>query len=296
MEDWVFEKIINELAAAGFGKHRTFWPKPSTENFNVPPTYFRSFTENQPVLSFLGYMEPMADIKNFKTKLNFAIDHLPEHVEFLSNTNGDYIKKENLEGLYLTTLNIMDYDRLGKEYWTKKLSDEGCLIIEDENIDFRGVLAVNSSIGVIKVNVDWPDYHQLENRAGALNRDDDVIREMKWRNEVDERIVPCPEPTYYMNITFDGNVMPCCHLRSDIPIHQDYILGNVKNNTLEEIYNSPKALEFRQRLVNERGDYPDPCKNCQKIRPSECTGAPNGMMYLGRRYQGNVINESVKFL
>jgi len=124
-----------------------------------------------------------------------------------------------------------------------------------------------------------------------LKISDESLRELKWKNNREKRIVPCPEPTYFINITYDGYVMPCCHLRADIPEHQEFILGNVKDDTLEDIYYSDKAKKFRERLTVENGDYPEPCKYCQKIRGLKCSKAPNGFDWLGKRYQGNKINE-----
>ena len=54
-----------------------------------------------------------------------------------------------------------------------------------------------------------------------------------------------------------------------------------EENTLEEIYYSEKAEEFRQKLSVEMGHYPDPCKNCQKHRSGTFTDAPNGFKYYG---------------
>ena len=277
MEDWVFEKIIQELKMFGFGSQKRFWDH-DANGYN----YDRMFSNDQPILSFLGYMEPMADMKNFRTKVNYAVEHLPNHVEFLSHTNGDYLKKENLEDLHLTTLGIMDYDSLGKEYWIDKLTELGCLVMEDELLDDHGfVLAMHKTINNIRVTTNWTENIEIENRAGVLKKDEEVIKMLGWRNDAEKRTSPCAEPTYFMNITYDGNVMPCCHMRSDIPMHEDYILGNVKENTLQEIYYSEKAEKFREKLTVPMGDYPEPCKNCQKHRSGTFTDAPNGFKYYG---------------
>lgn len=291
MEDWVFNKIIDELVKFKFGKDRLF-VNPPVSILKEERSFSRLITENQPIVSFLGYMEPMADMNNFREKVRIAHEKLPPHVELLSNTNGDYISRKNLENLFLTTLNIMDYDCKGREYWTEKLTEAGCLVVKDTSIC---LFALHKTLGNIRVSLDWPKHHSLENRAGALSKNDKEFIETSvvWKNNLEKRIVPCPEPTYYMNITYNGNVMPCCHIRDDIPIHEDYILGNVKENTLEEIYNSEKAVKFRNRLTVENGDYPTPCKNCQKIRHNSCSGAPNGFNYIGSRYSGNKINNNI---
>jgi radical SAM protein with 4Fe4S-binding SPASM domain len=294
MEDWLFTKILKELNEFGFGQDRQFANRRT--NLTSNKLYYRNFTENQPVVSFLGYMEPMSDIKLLKRRVKEASDTLNNFVELVSNTSGDYISKKNLEGLLLTTLNVMDYDCKGKDYWQNKLKESGCLIVEDDNIDYNGVLALHKTIGNIRVQTDWPKKWLIENRAGVLSKEEPALIKMNWKNNSEERKVPCVEPTYFINITYDGNVMPCCHLRSDIPMHQDYILGNLKEQTLKEIFYSEKAKAFRERLSKENGDYPETCKNCQKIRNDVCTGGPNGFDYIGQRYSNNTINENVFFI
>lgn len=293
LDDVYYTKILNELNQFGFAPDRKF-PTVAT---NLDMVSFNGdFARGQPTVSFMGFQEPMADIKLLKRRVIEAKETLPSYVVLSTNTNGDYFTKKNLDGLFLTTLNVMDYDCKGKDYWIKTLEENDCMVIDDPGKQYQGLLAVHKSINLIKVVYDWPKQALLENRAGVLSKDEQPLKMIRWKNDSNKRVVPCPEPSYYINITFDGSVMPCCHIRSDIPIHKDYILGNVKENTLEEILNSPKAIEFRQRLTVENGDYPDPCKYCQKIRSNICTGAPNGFNYIGKRYMENKVNENVRFI
>jgi radical SAM protein with 4Fe4S-binding SPASM domain len=99
-----------------------------------------------------------------------------------------------------------------------------------------------------------------------------------------KRITPCPESDYFITIAYDGSVMPCSCMRPDNPEHQKYILGNVKDNTLLEIYHSKKAEEFRRIIRQADGDYPDPCKYCQKIRYENCMDAPTRFNFIGFDY------------
>lgn len=290
LEDQYFTKILDELIQFGFAPRRQF----ATSIPSTGITFKDDIIGVQPTVSFIGYQEPMADIKLLKRRVIEAKKKLPPYVVLTTNTNGDYFTKKNLDGLPLTSLNVMDYDCKGKDYWLEKLKECGCFVINDPSSHFHGITAVHKNINVIRVVYDWPKHAYLENRAGALSKEDQTIKFMKWQNDSAKRIVPCCEPSYFINITFDGNVMPCCHIRSDIPMHKDYILGNIKHETLEEIFNSDKAVKFRNSLITEYGDYPEPCKNCQKIRSGECTGAPNGFNYDSRRYLGNAINERYK--
>ena len=65
-----------------------------------------------------------------------------------------------------------------------------------------------------------------------------------------------------MTIVVDhtGDVMPCCHLRSDYEGHTPYILGNINKNSITEVYGGSKAKAFRKRLL--AGDRPTCCQYC----------------------------------
>lgn len=74
----------------------------------------------------------------------------------------------------------------------------------------------------------------------------------------DKRPVVCPQMFYELMIHRNGDVSPCC---------VDYCystenLGNVKVNTVKEIWNSKKIKQMRrQTLLGEEVDYKI-CKNC----------------------------------
>ena len=89
----------------------------------------------------------------------------------------------------------------------------------------------------------------LNNRAGLVNN---------IRNE-DVSNVPCLRPTFNIVITYEGNVLPCCN---------DYFemekMGNVKNNSLVEIWNNPRFIKMRKDLLAGKRQNYKLCKNCNK--------------------------------
>lgn len=94
---------------------------------------------------------------------------------------------------------------------------------------------------------------KINNRGGALNL------------KKEQRNKPCYEPKYFVGIDYDGSVTPCCNIRHDVPEHKNYILGNLKNNKLEEILNSENSVDFRSRAASGiNWILPEPCKYCQK--------------------------------
>jgi radical SAM protein with 4Fe4S-binding SPASM domain len=91
----------------------------------------------------------------------------------------------------------------------------------------------------------------------------------KWRGIVDRvqaiprfeprpRSTPCREPWRgSLVVLANGDVTVCC---------ADYegssVFGNVRESTIEELWNGPFLREFRRRHVAR--DFPDICKNCNE--------------------------------
>ena len=64
-------------------------------------------------------------------------------------------------------------------------------------------------------------------------------------------------PSMHMKIKPDGNVYPCC-------VGPDSLLmGNTKQQSVEEIWNGEKYREFRRRMFAR--DYPEACQNCEHL-------------------------------
>ncbi len=55
-----------------------------------------------------------------------------------------------------------------------------------------------------------------------------------------------------------GNILPCCFDKAG-----QYVFGNLNHQTLSEIWHSPKAIAFRQRVSKARHTI-DICQNCSE--------------------------------
>jgi|TARA_Y100000294_G_C8522497_1_gene323491 radical SAM protein with 4Fe4S-binding SPASM domain len=81
----------------------------------------------------------------------------------------------------------------------------------------------------------------------------------------------CEYPWSSLTVMADGNIVPC----TQIP-NNEIVLGNVKIQTLEEIWNGEKYKEFRKMHIT--GNFPEKhkCKNnCDQVKLYE---------YLGEKY------------
>jgi radical SAM protein with 4Fe4S-binding SPASM domain len=103
------------------------------------------------------------------------------------------------------------------------------------------------------------------NRSGAVQQFEGikVPRENTWwyamvSNLLLEVFAPhCPGPFYIANILHNGDVLAC-----GFDWLHESVVGNVRNQTISEIWNSEKMREMRRLHYEKRGEEIDMCKRC----------------------------------
>lgn len=76
------------------------------------------------------------------------------------------------------------------------------------------------------------------------------------------RTAACSFVFNHFHIGFTGNVVPCCHIRSDRPEHAKHVIGNLgRAESIFDIAFSAKAAAWRRGLVHERAKA-GPCATC----------------------------------
>ncbi|MFP6888555.1 MAG: radical SAM/SPASM domain-containing protein [Nitrospinota bacterium] len=74
-----------------------------------------------------------------------------------------------------------------------------------------------------------------------------------------KRKVTCRKPWWQMTVQWDGSVSPCC-----LDYNNKLVLGNVKDQTLTEIWNGPRMKELRREFLS--GMVTNPlCRTCDSL-------------------------------
>lgn len=68
----------------------------------------------------------------------------------------------------------------------------------------------------------------------------------------------CPQAFFTLSVLSDGNVGVCC-----INNHDSFIMGNINDNTILEIWNSKKLKEFRKMQINGNRYKHPVCGKCE---------------------------------
>lgn len=85
---------------------------------------------------------------------------------------------------------------------------------------------------------------------------------------------PCAFLWYSMSVMWDGTVVPCC-----VDMFKKYPIGNVKDASLEELWNSDRLAFLREEIY--RGAYKDiePCSDCDILWKKRILGVPVKSIY-----------------
>lgn len=76
------------------------------------------------------------------------------------------------------------------------------------------------------------------------------------------RTDPCTFVFQHFHMGYTGNVVPCCHIRSDRPEHAAHVVGNLdRADSIFDIFFGAKAAAWRRGLLHDRAKS-GPCATC----------------------------------
>lgn len=101
------------------------------------------------------------------------------------------------------------------------------------------------------------------NKWGFLDRAGNV---KNFKNKIVRRsgLYTCQQKRPYerLHILANGNIIACCQ-----DWREEIVLGNIHNNSIQEIWSSSLYQLFRQKIANKYEETPDLCKRCKLFIP-----------------------------
>lgn len=253
--------------------NRTCWFCPNKngsrlgKNTHMSPALYKSIIgslesiEYTGTISYSRYNEPLSD-KIILDHIAYARRRLPQ-ARLHTNTNGDFLNHDYLLELSkagLNTINIQIYLKNFETYDHEKVRAKAEKIIGRIEIDPTLIiderdewLEYRTDIEGLKIRLYGRNFaNNGTSRGDAVDIHRDFVRSS-----------PCLMPVWSMYIDYDGSVMPCCNLRSDIPEHANAVIGQLSlENNIFDIYGGEALASWRRYLVGfQKKD--DLCKSCR---------------------------------
>lgn len=212
-------------------------------------------------ISYSRYNEPLSQKELFLKRLRQARELLPNSI-LRTNTNGDYINNKYIEELYSSGLNhlfIQQYS-IDKIFNHEKLHDKILEKLNKLNLPYE--LIENTLNYKIEYKLIYKDM-RIQIRARNFNLDGSSRGNTIPLSIDYTRTKKCNQPFNDMYIDYNGNVMICCSLRSDIKEHKEGLMGNVKENFLWDIFYNEKYTPWRNHHLTD-GVKEGFCKTCKQ--------------------------------
>lgn len=260
--------LFNTLAletSAVCNRHCSFCPviKGDRPDEQMPQWMFEKAIEELVELKYKGritpyiYNEPMRDPRLI-TLLRYIKEKLPRVCVMIS-TNGDYIKKPKQidelfeEGVRQLIINVYSNER-------RYLQLSQMLTEVKTSLDFNSSMYTYAKKGEARIQILRKFDNKFEGGFMVQNRSGNIPDYLPLLEEPLKKM--CVRPWRFLNINWTGQGILCCN-----DYHGETDFGNLKTNTLVEIWNDMAFHSYREQLQ-------------KKIRVGLCKGCDyNGGSY-----------------
>jgi len=212
-------------------------------------------------LSYSRYNEPLSQRELILKRISQARKVLPNAV-LRTNTNGDYITRDYIEELCDVGLNqlwIQQYLSNNERYNHEKMRTRAEKKIESLKLP----ATIITDIDGCKLEYD------LSHRGMTIHiRSRNFELDGSSRGDIVDiaqdyvRTHRCIQVSNNIYIDYNGSVMVCCALRSDVPGQESGIMGHVGDGKLWDIYMNDKYKPWREHHM-EDGPKEGFCKTCK---------------------------------
>lgn len=206
------------------------------------------------------YSEPLAHVDHLCAQIEIARSLVP-YAQIAIVTNTDYLTPTILVRLRQAGLDVVYmsiYLKAG-EHWTPEIASD-CSEKLAKKLGIQITTCEKTSVS-LRCNY---EYEGLDLRSACMNFE---TYGTDRGNSLDQfitqdRVSPCREPFETFVIDYTGAVMPCCNLRSDLPQHQSFPVGDlaIPNSSIFEIYTGHLSAWRRSMVGFDR--KPFPCATC----------------------------------
>ncbi len=212
---------------------------------------------------FIGLNEPTMHREFLVARVREARAAIPR-AALTVFSNGDYLTRDYLDELYDAGARVMYISVHLQRFMPfddRKVIKRIGMLSRKLGLDFRIDTHVPgvSVVGAIPyrdmmIQIFQHDYEKIgHDRGGIL----DGIGRQDY-----ERTSACTVPIQMMVISYNGNVLPCCHFVGDAEQHKGLVVGKLGGGrSLFDVYASPEYLSWRRDLfaIGPKGKE---CRKC----------------------------------
>ncbi|WP_312447534.1 radical SAM/SPASM domain-containing protein [Lacrimispora sp.] len=235
MEWEVFSKIITELKEIGYNG----------------------------IVSYSFYNEPLLD-NDLEKKIEYVRNELPNTIQVVS-TNGDYLTPKRMASLTASGLDdmiISVYNENNPDFeWTvEKAEAQVWKFINNLSLDVIYIQSTAQSVTAFAQRDGLNVRMQNHDMCYAAHNRGEILSDSLPFIKRTERTTFCMNSFVTMNVYYDGSVYSCGNMRNDFDPHKEFLIGNVADNSIFDIFQSESAQRFRKEFTYNPKQLP--CRSC----------------------------------
>ena len=182
-------------------------------------------------------------------EIRFSVDGITQEIYELNRVGGKF------KDVYQ---NMKDIVKIANEENSKIRLIWQFIVLRNNETQIEKAKTIAEEIGI-----------NFELKTFAESVPNSAPKNIRYRRKLQQ--LPCKDIYQQLMVYWNGDVVPCCY-----DLEGDQIMGNLKSNTIEEIWNGGKYRNFRKRLKDSIFSpelQPEFCKGCLKYSaPQEIQG------------------------
>lgn len=259
--------------------NRTCWFCPNSiidrkSHIELPEELFLKCIDNlaeidySGMLNFHRFNETLANKELILKRLHQARSRLPRATLGIFS-NGDYLTREYLDALADAGASflLMSYYATKDEPFDVKTYIKPAMARMGKKLGLPYITYIDTpqEYGVSFVYEKCKVFYRSWNPALSGGDRGGVIEKIKQRSQ-SVRQKGCYYPLMDMYIDYNGLVMPCCNLRSDVKAHKNYILGDIAKQDLFDLFMNDNFIAMR-KVLTPNGEKGGACASCHYEKP-----------------------------
>ena len=213
------------------------------------------------VITYSRYNEPLSQKEFFLKSIKLAREYCPKAL-IRTNSNGDFLTsieyRNERTDAGLNELSVQCYLNENEVFSVKTFEEKTQKFAKRFNLNYHIENHDKYSIAYFDYEKLKLTYSMYDFKNMANNRGETLSQNIKPYT----RTASCIVPFQHLYIDYNGDVMLCCNLRHDVKEHQKFIIGNVMESSLADIFQGEKIINYR-RLLACNGEKISPCNTCR---------------------------------
>jgi radical SAM protein with 4Fe4S-binding SPASM domain len=251
MSDTIFYKILNEVEKYGTPLRFIRWGEPLSHPSIL--TYLAD-AKRKGILLHLNTNGSLLTEEMIDLFIGLPLDSIK--FSFQGVDKKSYAEMRNIDFFdeLMTTIEGL-YSKRGNNPYPFIMASTTTTYETDPTIEAfkEKIREFVDDVNVGSTNFDYLDLNAVRMRPHEL----EMLEKLMDLESVEKVHPECPEVFDKLSINWDGKVTACCWDSEDT-----MLIGDINEQSLLEIWQSPKLNEYREMLVEMRHDEMPLCKDC----------------------------------